>query len=222
MRLTLAIFSFLFFFAAPNLRAQQSGFFAGPSALVGFDYISKIYHPQADSGIAPANKGFNVAFQFGGVAGYKFKKLGFQAEFKTSNFQQNLKQEDLVGDFTVRYNTFGAQFLYQLGEINLSDYFHTIKLGWLYNTPKYGHYLVKNNSTGDIYADEDQLYALQSNHMLSIEYGITKGYKLLWADFSLRAAYNITNIYKPLTATNGKNFFLGFQLAFGLFANTNK
>ena len=69
MRLSLAFFIFLFFLTAQNLRAQQSGFFAGPSALVGFNYISKIYHPQADSAIAPANKGFNVAFQFGGVAG---------------------------------------------------------------------------------------------------------------------------------------------------------
>jgi len=222
MRLTNFLVLFLTFFAALNLKAQREGFFVGPSALVGYNYISKIYHPKADSSIAPANKGFNVAFQFGGVLGYKFNRAGFQVEYKTANFQQKMKQGDFEGDFTMRTNMFGAFLLYQLGEINQSDYFHTIKLGWLYNQTRYAHYMLNNSVSGEVYVNEDQLYTLQNNQMISAEYGVTKGYKLLWADFSIRAAYNLTNIYKPLTATNGKNFFIGFEIAFGLFANTNK
>ena len=188
--------------------------------MVGYNHISHIYHPVEF--VAPANKGFNVAFQYGAITGYKLKKLGIQLEFKISNFQQKFAQGELEGDFTVRYNTWGTLFLYQLGEINQSGYFHTVKLGALFNSPQYGHYMVKNKITAEVYTNEDQLNLLQNNAMICADYGISKGYKLLWVDFSLRAAYNLNNIYKPLTGVNGKNFFLGFQLAFGLFANTNK
>jgi len=208
------------FFVAFHAKAQQEGFFIAPSAMVGYNSIVDVYHPVEN--ITPANKGFNVAFQYGAVAGYKLEKLGLQLEFKISNFQQNMAQDQLEGDFSTRFNTFGTHFLYQLGEINQSGYFHTVKLGVLYNSPQYAHYMVKNKISGEVFANTDQLFLLQNNSMISAEYGITKGYKLLWVDFSLRTAYNLNNIYKPLTGVNGKNFFIGFQLAFGLFANTNK
>lgn len=188
--------------------------------MFGYNSISQIYHPVES--ISPNNKGFNVAFQYGGIAGYKLKKSGIQVEFKISNFQQNMSQDDVEGDFNVRYNSWGTLFLYQLGEINQSGYFHTVKLGALFNSPQYGHYMVKNKVSAEVYANVDQLDILKNNSMICADYGISKGYKLLWVDFSLRAAYNLNNIYKPLTEVNGKNFFLGFQLAFGLFANTNK
>ncbi len=200
--------------------SQQQGFFIAPSAMVGYDYITKIYNP--DSLQPPANKGYNSAFQFGAIAGYKGQKSGVLVEYKTSSFAQNMKQNDVEGNLNIQYNSFGIFALYQLSPIKSSRYYQTAKLGYLYNVPRSAHYLTKNSVTGQIYNDEDQLYAMQNNHMLAIEYGITTGYKLLWADFSLKMAYSINNIYKPLTETNGKNFFIGFQLAFGLFANTNK
>lgn len=220
MRLNPAIPFFVLILCAFKVIAQDPGFFIAPSALVGYSYISPIYHTVPE--YAPANEGFNLAFQVGGVAGYKLKKAGVEIEYKNSNFQQHFDQGSLAGDLSTRYNTFGVHLLYQIAEINSSHYFHTVKIGYLYNDLIDAQYMVKDKISGEVYANENVSYPLQNDNMLSVEYGITRAYKLLWADFNLRIAYSITNIYKPLTGTTGKNFFIGFQLAFGLFANTNK
>lgn len=197
-------------------HGQQEGIFVAPSVLVGFNYIAEIYHPIAEH--APANRGFNTAFQYGGIAGYKWKKVGVEVEFKAANYRQNFNQNNDVGNLQLQYFGYGCHFLYQLGPINNTKYFHTLKLGGLINTPRSAQYIAKNEVTGEVYANENQNDLAQTNAMISAAYGITTGYKLLWADFSIRAAYSLNNIYKPLTGINGKNFVIGFQLAFGLFS----
>ena len=199
--------------------AQREGFFIAPSVLTGYNYLSPVYHLDAQH--APANRGYNVSFQFGGITGYKLEKSGIQAEMNSSFFQQKFKQNEIEGNLQLNYLSVGGSLFYQFERIKSSRYYHTIKAGYLYNIPQSAHYIVKNSLDATIYADEDVKSQFANNHMLTVSYGITTGYKLLWADFSLKAGYSISNIYKPLTGITAKNFFLGFGLSFGLFLNTN-
>ena len=200
--------------------AQREGFFIAPHVLTGYNYISPVYHLNTD--YAPANRGYNVAFQFGGVTGYKLDKMGIQAEVNSSYFQQNFKQNDLEGNLQLNYLSFGGSLFYQFERIKSSRYYHTVKLGYCANVPQHAYYIVKNSLDATIHADQDVLYQFTTDHMITAAYGITTGYKLLWADFSIVAGYSLTNIYKPLTGVKANNFFLGFSLGFGLFLNTNK
>lgn len=199
--------------------AQREGFFIAPEVATGFSYIADVYHPDAAHG--PANKGYNVMFQYGGQAGYKFKKWGLKLGVYGSHYNQNLKQNDLTGSLNLEYLSYSTAFFYQFERIKSSRYYQTIHLGYQLNAPRQAQYMSKNAVDATIYADENQIGIMQNDHMITAAYGITIGYKLLWADFSLRAGYGLSNIYKPLTQTNGKNFFIGFGLAFGLFLNTN-
>lgn len=199
---------------------QHAGIFAAPNAMLGYNNISAVYHPY--SSYAPKNKGFNYAFQVGLVAGYKLEHAGIQFSYNRSYFEQNFDSQNIVGNLAMNANSFGISALYQLGKIGQTRYFHTLKFGYIYSQPEEANYKVQDAHNNDVYGDTTMLYALQNNHAISVEYGITTGYKLLWADFSVKAAYNISNIYKPLTDTNGKNFFIGVSLSFGLFLYTNK
>ncbi len=200
--------------------AQREGFFIAPEVATGYSYIANVYHPDALH--APANRGYNVMFQYGGQAGYKFKRWGLKLGAYGSHYSQNLKQNDFTGDLTTEYFSYSAEILYQIERIKSSHYYHTVRLGYQLNTPREAHYMSKNAVDATVYADQNQIDLLQNDHMITAAYGISTGYKLLWADFSLRMGYSLGNIYKPLTATKGKNFFIGFGLAFGLFLNTNK
>lgn len=220
MRFTKLLLPILSLFSASLAQAQQAGVIVAPEVLVGYNQFTTVYHPNPLA--QPSNSGFNTAFQYGVTAGYKLKKWGILADYKGAHYQQNFNQNHQMGDVKTFYEAVGIRILYQLNAINRTNYFHTIKLGYLFNRPQHAHYLNKNDITGEIYADQDQLYALEDMHMLTLEYGITTGYKLLWADFSIKSGVSLNNIYKPLTNVNATNFFIGFQIAFGLFAKTTK
>ena len=219
MRLLQYSIVLVFILAAKFTVGQQSGFILAPEVFVGYNLFTEVYHPNPLA--QPKNAGFNTAFQYGGTTGYKFDQWGFLLDYKRSHYQQNFNENQQKGDVKTHYNAFGLRVLYQIDAIKRSKYFHTVKLGYLLNIPQSAEYLNKNDVTGEIYADEDQLYALNDVHMLVLEYGITTGYKLLWADFSIKTGFGLNNIYKPLTNINANNFFIGVQLAFGLFAKTN-
>ncbi len=206
--------------AGNALLAQRNGFFLAPHILTGFNYIAPIYHLQPQ--YAPANRGYNLSFQYGGCTGYKGKKLGVQAEVHSAYYQQNFKQNTLVGGLQLNVLQLGGHVFYQLKRIKSSHYYQTIKLGYGINFPQEATYHVKNSADGTNHADENIAAQFTNHHQISAAYGITTGHKLLWADFSLVSSYTITNIYKPLTGIHANNFFLGFSLSFGLFLNTNK
>lgn len=203
-----------------HAHGQREGFFVAPQLFTGFNYISNVYH--TNPLYAPANKGYNVAFNFGATAGYKLKKMGLAAEIGGTHFQQNFKQNDLEGDLQLNYLSYGITGFYQFERIKSGRFYHTMKLGYQLNSPQRADYLVKNSLDNTIYADTSQLGYLQNDHMIVVGYGITMGYKLLWADFSVKAGYSLSNIYNTLTGLKSKNFFIGFGLSFGLFVNTNK
>ena len=207
------------FFAAKSTAGQQTGFILAPEVFVGYNLFTQVYHPNPTA--QPKNAGFNTAFQYGGTTGFKFDQWGILVDYKNAHYQQNFNEDLQKGDIKARYNAIGVRVLYQINALKRTKYFHTVKVGYLLNIPQGADYLNKNDLTGEIYANEDQLYALNDVHMLVFEYGITTGYKLLWADFSVKTGFGLNNIYKPLTNINTKNFFIGFQLAFGLFAKTN-
>ena len=199
---------------------QREGFFIAPQIFTGFNYIEGVYHTNPN--YAPANKGYNVMFNFGATAGYKLKTIGLASEIGVTHFQQNFKQNNLEGDLQLNYNSFGLNAFYQFERIKSGRFYHTVKLGYQLNSPQRADYIVKNSLDNTIYADTSQLGYLKNDHMIIVGYGITTGYKLLWADFSVKAGYSLGNIYNTLPPVKGKNFFLGFGLSFGLFVNTNK
>lgn len=190
----------------------------GPMGLNGFDYIAEIDH--ANPLYTPANKGYNLTLQYGIVTGFKWKKIGVQLESKTVYYEQKLKQNDMLGSVKLNYVSFGLHGLYQFAPIYNSSFYHTVKVGIVGNYAQSGMYALKSKSTGDVYADTDIYYTLQDNYMLSLQYGISMGYRLLYADFSLCTAYSINSIYKPDQNVKGHNFYIGLQLAFGIFAST--
>lgn len=199
--------------------AQREGFFIAPEVATGYSYIANIYHPDPAHG--PANKGYNVMFMYGGQTGYKFKKWGAKVGVHGSHFYQNLNQNDLIGSFEADYLSTSFEVFYQFERVKSSRYYQSIFFGYQLNSPRQAKYMSKNSVDATVYADQDQTAFMQNDHMITAAYGITTGYKLLWADFSFKMGYSLGNIYKPLTATTGKNFFIGFGLAFGLFLNTN-
>ena len=76
-------------------RGENHGgcYFIAPEVATGFSYIAAVYHPDPLHG--PANRGYNVMFQYGGQAGYKFKKWGATLGVYCSHFNQNLDQKNL-------------------------------------------------------------------------------------------------------------------------------
>lgn len=199
---------------------QREGFFVAPSILVGYSNTSPVFHTNPE--YAPKNKGFNLAFQYGGVAGYKLTKWGLAVDIKSSHFQQKFDENDLTGSLQSNYLSYGGSIFYQFERLQSSRHYHTAFLGYQLNNPMHANYIVKNKVDATVYSSTDVLYQLQNDHMITAGYGITTGYKLLWADFSVRLGYSLGNIYKPLTNASGKNFFIGFGLSFGLFVNTTK
>lgn len=217
--LTLSTFCFLLF-TTNAAFAQQKGWFLASNTFAGYNYISPVYH--IDAAHAPTNRGYNVAFNYGGIAGYKLEKIGVLTQFSSAYFQQKFKQNDVIGSLQLHYLMFGGQLFYQINAIGISQYHHTIKLGYTYLTPQFADYIVKNSVDGTIYAKADATYQFGTQHMITAAYGISTGYRLFWADLSVVTGINLNNIYKPLTNTKGNNFFIGLNFSFGLFVNTNK
>jgi hypothetical protein len=219
MQMARQLFTVLTFLWCSDTLAQRQGFFLAPEVTTGFSYIAQVYHPDPEH--APANSGYNVMFQYGAQTGYKLDKWGFKLGVYSSHFNQNFQQNDLIGNLALQYLSYSAEIMYQFARIMSSQYYQTVRLGYQLNNPRNAHYISKNDLDATVYADQDQTEGLQNDHMITVAYGITTGYKLLWADFSFRLGYSLGNIYNPLASTTGKNFFIGFGLAFGLFLNTN-
>lgn len=221
MRPTLTAFVFLLTLLGSHVCfSQREGFFVAPSILAGYSDISPVYHTYPE--YAPKNKGFNLAFHYGVVAGYKLTKWGLAVDIKSSHFQQKFDENELMGSLQSNYVSYGSSMLYQFERLQSSRHFHTAFLGFQLNSPTHANYIVKNKVDATVYSSIDALNQLQNDYMITAGYGITTGYKLLWADFSVRLGYSLGNIYKPLTNASGKNFFIGFGLSFGLFVNTTK
>jgi len=216
---TILLFALVLFYSNP-IFGQREGFFIAPSILTGYSSVSPVYHVNPE--YAPKNNGFNLAFQYGGLAGYKFTKWGAFIELKSSHFNQKFDENDLSGSFQSSYFSYASSIFYQFERLKSSRHYHTAFIGYQLNSPQHANYIVKNKVDATVYSSIDTQYQLQTDHMITAGYGITTGYKLLWADFSLRLGYSLGNIYKPLTAASGKNFFIGFGLSFGLFVNTTK
>jgi hypothetical protein len=218
-KLYVTFFLLILLYAKPSF-GQREGVFMAPTILTGYSSITGVYHTNPE--YAPANKGFNLAFQYGATAGYKLEKWGLAAEFKNCHYQQNFNEINLSGYLKSTYLSYGGSLFYQFERLQSSRHYHTAYLGYLLNVPQSAAYYVNDNVDATVYSNIDALYQLQNDNMITAGYGITTGYKLLWAEFSVRLGYSLGNIYKPLTGASGKNFFIGFGLSFGLFVNTTK
>ncbi len=210
----------LILLCAHNTFGQREGIFVAPTILTGYSSISGVYHVNPD--YAPKNKGFNLAFQYGATAGYKGVKWGFAAEFRGAHYRQNFKENNLSGYLKTYYASYGGSIFYQFERLQSSRHYHTAFFGYQLNVPQSANYFVNDIVDATVYSNVDALYQLKNDNMITAGYGITTGYKLLWAEFSVRMGYSLGNIYKPLTNATGKNFFIGFGLSFGLFVDTTK
>jgi hypothetical protein len=218
---TLSIFAFLIqLLQVIHANAQNQGLFFGPSGMTGYTSTSNIYHPA--EGISPKNKGFNLALQYGITVGYHYNKFGLLAEVRRSYNTQKFDENNKFGYLETNQNAIAALFFYNLGPMGNSGFNHAIKLGAQLNSPYYAHYQIQNRTDGTIYASESHLNLMQNNVQILAEYGLTMYYKLLWADFSLRAGYGLNSMYKPDIENSSRNFFIGINLGFGIYTKTSK
>jgi hypothetical protein len=202
-------------FASLNGLAQKNGIFLGPAGVIGYDFVSEVYHPNPD--VTPENKGYNQSFQIGAVVGFRWQKLGLQWELKNSYFEQNMLEGNYKATLEMNSLTNAFYVMYLPAPLGNSGFYHTLKGGIGIQTPRNAHYQSKNLVEGTIYSDEDQLDLMQTQYMLALEYGLSMGHKLLWADFSLQSAYGLNSVYQPGISDSSRIFYIGFKLAFGLF-----
>lgn len=217
--LKLSLFLFLFFMVSSFCKAQTKGLYFGPSSLIGFSKTSHIYHPV--EGVSPKSSGYNLALHYGGTIGYKAYKAMVQLEFRALYFNQNFDESNQNGQLEVNTANYGLMMGYELAPLGKSGFNQNIRAGFSLSIPNYSHYEVKNYN-GTIYASENHLNFLQNNWQFIAEYAISMHYKLLWADFGLRAGYSLNSIYKNKISYNARNFYIGLNLGFGIFLKTSK